>query len=242
MVGATGNWYNGLDEPEEMGLLLHLLRPGDVFVDIGANIGSFTVLAASTGDVACVAFEPVPRTFDLLARNVAFNAMTNCVQLRQQGLSDEPDSLRFTTTLDSMNHVLPNSSTGTESAVAVQVVRLDDVDLPETKDSMIFKIDVEGYELSVLKGAANTLRAVEALCVIMETNGSSERYGVSDVELIALMGTYGYQPYSYLPFERRFEPIQASETHINTVFVKDIYKAMRRVEQAPTVKLLNGSL
>jgi hypothetical protein len=45
MTGATGNIYCGLHEFAEMGFLLHLLRPGDVFVDVGANVGSYTVLA-----------------------------------------------------------------------------------------------------------------------------------------------------------------------------------------------------
>lgn len=242
MVGATGNWYNGLDEPEEMGLLLHLLRPGDVFVDIGANVGSFTILAASTGDITCVAFEPVPSTFTLLARNVAFNAMADRVQVRQQGVSDAPGTLRFTTALDSMNYVLPDTSDEAVKTVAVDVVRLDDAELPRPKGRTIFKIDVEGFELSVLRGATETLRAADALCVIMETNGSGERYGASDTELIALMGAYGYRPYSYSPFERRFEPIEDSGAHINTVFVADIDEATHRVTQAPAVALFNGAL
>ena len=47
MAGATLNWYNGLHEPREMGFALHLLRPGDLFVDVGANVGSYTVLAGA---------------------------------------------------------------------------------------------------------------------------------------------------------------------------------------------------
>lgn len=49
MAGATGNWYCGLHETEEMGFVLHFLRPDDLFVDVGANIGSYTVLAAGGG-------------------------------------------------------------------------------------------------------------------------------------------------------------------------------------------------
>ncbi len=45
MTGATGNWYCGLHEVEEMAFVLHLLRVGEHFVDIGANIGSYTMLA-----------------------------------------------------------------------------------------------------------------------------------------------------------------------------------------------------
>ena len=47
MTGATGNYYCGLHEFEDMGFLLHFLRPGDLFVDIGANVGSYTILASA---------------------------------------------------------------------------------------------------------------------------------------------------------------------------------------------------
>lgn len=46
MTGATGNWYCGLQEYEDMSFVLHALRPGDLFVDVGANIGSYSILAA----------------------------------------------------------------------------------------------------------------------------------------------------------------------------------------------------
>src|SRR3954470_19452558 len=58
-TGATGNFYCGLDEQDEMGFVLHVLRPGDVFVDVGANVGSYTVLAALLG-ARVVAVEPIP--------------------------------------------------------------------------------------------------------------------------------------------------------------------------------------
>src|SRR5262245_10746432 len=71
MTGATGNIYCGLHEFEDMGFALHLLRPGDLFVDVGANVGSYSLLAAATGaDV--IAFEP-GEAFPLLKRNVEAN-------------------------------------------------------------------------------------------------------------------------------------------------------------------------
>ena len=63
MTGATGNWYCGLHEVDEMGFVLHALRPGDLFVDVGANIGSYTVLAAGAVGADAIAVEPVPTTF-----------------------------------------------------------------------------------------------------------------------------------------------------------------------------------
>lgn len=49
MTGATGNWYCGLHEYEDMSFVMHSLRSGDLFVDVGANIGSYSILAARGG-------------------------------------------------------------------------------------------------------------------------------------------------------------------------------------------------
>src|SRR5215212_3903441 len=70
MTGATGNVYCGLHEFNDMGFLLHFLRPGDLFFDIGANIGSYTILASAVVGASTVSFEPVPSTFRNLQKNV----------------------------------------------------------------------------------------------------------------------------------------------------------------------------
>lgn len=62
MTGATGNLYVGLHEFEDMSFVLHGLRPDDLFVDVGANVGSYTVLAGAAVGASCVSFEPIPET------------------------------------------------------------------------------------------------------------------------------------------------------------------------------------
>ena len=61
MTGATGNIYCGLDEFADIAFLMHLLRPGDLFVDIGSNIGTFTVLASAVCGSGAIAVEPDPK-------------------------------------------------------------------------------------------------------------------------------------------------------------------------------------
>src|SRR6185437_5282689 len=63
MTGATGNIYTGLHEFEEMMFLLHLLRPADLFADVGANVGSYTILASAVAGAGSISFEPLPATF-----------------------------------------------------------------------------------------------------------------------------------------------------------------------------------
>ena len=72
-TGVTGNLFYGLAEMEEMALTLHLLRSGDLFIDAGANIGSFTVMAAGAVGASVIAFEPLPETVTRLEANLRVN-------------------------------------------------------------------------------------------------------------------------------------------------------------------------
>src|SRR5690349_4244048 len=79
MTGATGSLYVGLHEFEDMAFMLHLLRPEDLFVDVGANVGSYVVLAGAVG-ARCVAFEPVPASFKGLLDNIRLNGLETRVR------------------------------------------------------------------------------------------------------------------------------------------------------------------
>ena len=72
-TGITGNIYYGLAEYEDMAFALHLLRPGDLFIDVGANAGTYTVLASGVAGAFTEAFEPIPPTADRLELNIAVN-------------------------------------------------------------------------------------------------------------------------------------------------------------------------
>ena len=236
MTGATGNWYCGLHEVSEMGFVLHLLRPGDHFLDVGANVGSYTVLAGGAVGARVTAVEPVPATFGHLQRNVALNGMNERTRCCQVGLSERAGTLRFSKDLDTVNHVLADGED--LPAVEVPVTRLDDLvgeDVP-----ILIKMDVEGHERAVLRGAPATLADRRLLAVIMETNGSGGRYGVSDAELLDLMRGHGFAPYGYDPFKRCL--VDGTGSSGNTVFVRDKAAVEARVGSAPVFRLVNGEI
>src|SRR5262245_63141667 len=79
MTGATGNWYCGLHEVRDMAFVLHALRPEDHFLDVGANVGSYTILAAGAVGARVTSAEPIPSTFAKLQRNVASTALETLV-------------------------------------------------------------------------------------------------------------------------------------------------------------------
>ena len=105
---------------------------------------------------------------------------------------------------------------------------------------VLIKIDVEGHELAVLHGGAATLGDKRLLAVIMETNESSVRYGVSDEQLIAVMRGHGFTPFGYDPFERQL--VDVMDASGNTVFVRDTATVAARVTAAPAFRLVNGNI
>jgi len=228
-TGATGNVYTGLHEFSEMAFVLHVLRPADLFVDVGANVGSYTILAAGAVGAECVAFEPDPDTMTALARNVAANGLENRVDLRQSVVGSSQGTAMFTKGGDTLNHVAANDD---EAARGIPMTTLD-VALGG-RSAQVLKIDVEGYEREVLSGSSATLSDPRMIAVIMETNGSGSRYGSSDADLHAIMTKHGFMPCSYEPFERRITVHSHYLDGGNTIYLKDFAAADARVTSAPT--------
>ena len=122
MTGATGNIYCGLHEFVEMSFLVHLLRPNDLFLDIGANIGSYTILAAKVCKARAIAFEPDPDTARALRRNIAINHLNALADVREAALGGAHGEIAFTVGLDTMNRVARPDD---ESTQVVPIRRLE---------------------------------------------------------------------------------------------------------------------
>ena len=236
MTGATGNFYCGLHECKDMAFVLHALRAGDLFVDVGANIGSYTVLASGVVGARTIAVEPIPATFLSLELNAALNGLTDLVELKCLGLSDRQGVLRFTASLDTVNHV----ATENESADSVEVcvATLDEV--LQGRSPTVIKIDVEGHEKAVLSGATKTLADPALLAVVMETNESGARYGVADDELVHILAQFGFAKFTYDPFTRGL--VSAVHRDENTLFIRDIEIVAKRVRESVRYQLLNGEI
>lgn len=234
MRGATGNIYTGLQEFEDMAFVLHCLRPGDLFVDVGANVGSYTVLAAKACGAHAVAIEPIPSTFRHLLDNIHLNAVGDKVETFNIGLSDAEGWLLFTAGSDATNHVL-SPEEGEAETVCVAVKRLDD--LLERPPSII-KIDVEGFETKVIYGAANTLKSDKLLAVIMELNGNGERYGFDEQALHYQMLDFGFEPCLYQPHSRSLVRLDGRNLRGgNTLYVRRCIEVATRLQNARRYKL-----
>lgn len=236
MTGATGNIYTGLHEFEDMAFLLHFLRPGDMFVDVGANVGSFTILAAGETDCDVVAFEPTPGTFKHLQRNIRLNGLEGKVRAHNMCVGSQKGDVKFVSSLGCENHVsVPGDQ---KDVVSVPMDKIDS--LLKIEGPALLKIDVEGYETEVIRGAAAFLQVPAVVGVIMELNDACRKFGFSERTLHEQMLSYGFKPYAYDPFSRKLSPLEYLNTSANnTLYLKSDSMIQDRLTGAKRVEI-NG--
>lgn len=223
--GLTGNYYAGLNDFEEMAFLLHFLRRGDLFVDVGANMGSYTILAGAVSHCRVVSYEPVQATYQSLVANVRLNQLEGNVVIRNAAVGATTGFLRMTSSLDATNHVTQCIDEGEK----VLAVTLDD-DLAETP--ILIKIDVEGYELEVLRSASRHLADPKLQAIIIELNGAGRRYGHQDATIHALLEAAGFSGYTYEPMNRTLRDA-GGRRRDNVLYCRDIASIESRLRAAP---------
>lgn len=224
-TGLTGNIYAGLMEFDDMAFILCALRSDDTFIDIGANAGAYTVLASKLCGARTYSFEPIPSTFNRLLDQVNLNAIGEFTVCMNVGLGDKRGKVNFTLNNDTTNKVAVSSYSG--ETVEVEVMTLDDVRI-DLSGSAFVKIDVEGFEMQVLRGAEKTLRDEKLEAVIVELNGSGKSFGIDDIEIHKKLLEFGLKPVEFDGLTREMQYVDSFKLGGNTIYVKDIDKMKRR--------------
>jgi FkbM family methyltransferase len=235
MTGATGNIYNVLHEPHEMGFFLHFLRSDDFFVDVGANVGVYSVLGGKVVGASGIAIEPIPSTFKKLHDNLRLNRLDGQVSPYQVGISDSTGELWFSSNLDTMNKVVaPNS----KNSVCLPVVPLDDL-LNEYPTPSLVKIDVEGFESNVLRGMTRLMATEELKAVIVEITSDEANPSNGSFEILR---QFGFAPMAYDPFRRTLDTITDTTKSIeNVIFIREHEFVSGRLANSNTSLPPNGA-
>jgi FkbM family methyltransferase len=168
-AGGGASVFFNLVEPEKTDALLRVLEPGQVFFDIGANIGYYTQLASDRlgpgGTV--VAFEPSPRNLSYLYRHVTLNRASNVV-IVPVACSDTTGLAMFAENADCAEGRLVQAGIGPAPTrpSLVATVAIDDVVRLIGQTPHVVKIDVEGAEVQVLRGAAATIATARPILIL----------------------------------------------------------------------------
>ena len=150
---------SGTEYEAEMNWFLDQMKPGRTFIDVGANIGIYSLHASRrlclTGKVH--AFEPTPETFGILTRNVQLNRLTN-VECHEIALADRSGMLYLVAGDRPASNSTAEASTESEGGVAIPAVTLDEFCTSNSVANVDFiKVDIEGGELAFFKGGRETL-------------------------------------------------------------------------------------
>jgi FkbM family methyltransferase len=228
-------------EQTELKFASRFLRPDDRFVDVGANIGLFTILAANcvgpSGQV--YSFEPVARTFRRFTENVELNGLS-CVKAINAALSDRSVNAEIIVSTDghdawnSFGKPALGGALGTET---VRCVTWDDFsgEFGLAGKVALMKIDVEGWESHVLSGGRQFFERSEAPTLMIEfTDSAARNAGSSCQELFDDLIGLGYSVYLFDSQAHQLRVHQRRDyyDYLNVIATKDVQAVDRRLARS----------
>jgi FkbM family methyltransferase len=225
-------------ESRERQFLNAFLKPGDVFVDIGANIGLFSLIAAScVGDSGKVyAFEPTEKVFSKLRENIRLNHFDNIICF-QIALSDRVGEFPFFVCQDGFDawnsFARPNSG----KAFSSELATCDTWDNFAHSNNLVgkvtmMKIDVEGWETHLISGGYETLSRADAPVLQVEfTEEAAQSAGSSCTRLYHILEELGYEMFTYDPDSKKVihDPLRESYPYLNLIATKRLDKIISRL-------------
>lgn len=177
---------DGAWEPHVTKLIMESLEPGDVFVDVGANLGYFTIIASRLvgASGAVHAFEPAPLNYNYIIKNIQLNALKN-VQLHKTGLWNCCSTKKLT--------IPPKFYGGaridTAGEIEISCIALDDLALAPN----LIKIDIEGAEIFALEGIRRTIDTHHPKIIIELNRYWLKQNGFDPSAYIDFFNSVGYE-------------------------------------------------
>lgn len=219
-------WVNGVWDQPIKDLMAAVLRPGDHFLDLGANIGYFTLLASQLVGPAgtVIAVEPSIRALRKLTNHVWLNECANVLVVSCAAGSERSQTrISLATESNIGGSALASDSTTPQRSEPVWVAPIDDVLGGMSFHPRLIKIDVEGYELAALRGIQRLLETDRPWIACEITEGFLRRFGHSAAELVSYLDGLGYQPYALesLPSLKQIAAVELSDPdrQFNVVFI-----------------------
>ncbi len=213
---AAAVLYCGLYDYDEMNFLLRYLRDEDSFLDIGANVGVYTLMAASKIKSGSIySFEVLPKNYNRLEENVDLNQFQH-VKPYKLAVSD----FTGTTALnlaggDSMPFI---TLTATDNTITVPTDMLDNLLQNKSFANLtLAKMDIEGAEILAFKGATSLLKQQRPYVWILEINDAVNNFGYHKQDVADFLQDYGYHLYNYDADTNKLDAVTLDQQRGNNV-------------------------
>jgi FkbM family methyltransferase len=208
--GAYGAEYGSIHEQAEVEYAAEHVPTGGLVFDVGANIGTFCInLAVLRPDLTIHAFEPVRSTYSWLVTNINRNGLEARVFPHQLALLDRSMAVTITAGNYTDNRLTRDVADGTES---VSGHALDDL-VGALGSPALIKVDVEGAELLVLRGAQGVLQNARPALILEVYRPHLEAFGYDVPALEMYLSSLGYSRTE----STSFEPVNILYTHVGAL-------------------------
>ena len=213
------NYYLGMAEYKDMAFLIHCLKKNDIFIDCGANLGLYTILASKVIGSDTIAFEPHPETVKKFISQLNINNITDKVKIVSKAIGDKISKVNFSNNKDALRRkIIQEKDYDEDNLMQVEMTTLD-YELPNIKQDFIIKMDLEGFEFKALKGALSILQNKNLKAIIIEIN-KAEINSINQ-----LLSKFNFFPIEYCPDKRQVKIIKKNfEQKLNLIFIRDFEK------------------
>ena len=228
-MGSQTNYFTYLEDFEDMLFLLHYIRPSDLFIDIGANMGSYSILAGGIKKANVISIEPSPINYHWLLKNIQQNGLDLFIKPNQIALGNQCREIQIVSK-GALSYITEKID---ETRMSVRMTKLDNIS--EFGDCI--KMDVEGYELSVLEGGKNVLTNPRTNVLIIEMKEFDKNY-LPKSEVYNFLIAQEFHPYSYNPIKRELRLLPTYNRSLpNTIFIRNIKQAQNRIRTSKPIKV-----
>jgi len=213
------NYYLGMAEYKDMIFLIHCLKKDDIFIDCGANLGLYTILASKVIGSDTIAFEPHPETVKKFVSLLNINNITSKVKIIPKAIGDKIDKANFSNRKDALRRkIIQEKDYEKDNVIQVEMTTLD-YELKDIRKDFIIKMDLEGFEYNALKGALSILQYKNLKAIIIEINKDKHN------SINQLLYTFNFFPIEYYPQKRQIKISEEnSENKLNLIFIRDFEK------------------
>lgn len=184
-------------EEMESAFTLNNLKEADIFIDVGANIGYFSMLVAQCKAAKVLAIEPAPKTYEILNMNIKHNMLDRVIEPFNVALGSHKSTVKFVSSLGPKSHIgyRVNNIHAHLPTIEVKLTTLDEMlkDRQDIKKVDFIKVDIEGAEYDFLLGASHTIEKFRPMILMEIQEQRLIKYGANSEKVFTYINDLSYK-------------------------------------------------